>query len=261
MRRPPAALRRRCMEAARAIAAMLQQRLESLPAAPAGDEASPSSEAMAAYAPTAQKALVVGRVALAVAGRSTALPVILGPPDLWQAAARGGGAGEGGGAAGAGLARRLGLGPAGGRLGAVGSGAPAHPAAAAPGPARSPKLEEVQQRFRWAGGRAGADAADCCCCCCCCGREGELCSPALPRPHWMGRGMQRCSRRGLALLNTPTWQRLPRPSRSAQPVCASVPPPWLVTGRWACSPTRSGPAGPPRASPPSCSPAWRQTWL
>ncbi|GAB4815087.1 hypothetical protein N2152v2_002133, partial [Parachlorella kessleri] len=154
----------RCTEAAQAIAAMLESRLGSLPDPPPPD--TPSNVA-ASYAPTAQKTLLVGRFALAIAGRSTALRVILGPPEQWQQHAAGdaGGRGPSGSGSWGGLrlglqapsageqllARRLGVGR--GASGGLG-GAPA------PGAPQSAKLAEVQQRFRDLGLRAYSLWAD-----------------------------------------------------------------------------------------------------
>ena len=42
----------------------------------------------AAYAPTAMQALILGRIALGLASRSSMLPLVLGPPEQWRAALR-----------------------------------------------------------------------------------------------------------------------------------------------------------------------------
>jgi hypothetical protein len=78
----------RCAEAAEGIAASLDARLQALPKQPAveGGDAGAVAAAAACYAPSATQALILGRVALGMAGRSRMLPRVLGPPDQWRAA-------------------------------------------------------------------------------------------------------------------------------------------------------------------------------
>jgi hypothetical protein len=75
-------LQEQCLEAVMGLAADLEQRLAALPAPAPG----------AAGAPTVEQALLVGRLCSALAGGSEALPVLLGPPATWTAAAGGGAA-------------------------------------------------------------------------------------------------------------------------------------------------------------------------
>jgi hypothetical protein len=70
----------RCAEAVEGIAASLEARLAALPAAGGG---------CAAAAPAATQALLLGRLALGLAGRSAMLPAVLGPPEQWRSAAGG----------------------------------------------------------------------------------------------------------------------------------------------------------------------------
>ncbi|EFN52303.1 hypothetical protein CHLNCDRAFT_139073 [Chlorella variabilis] len=115
----------RCAEAAEGIAASLDARLLALPhpeAAGCGD---------ARYSPIATQALLLGRVALGLASRSSMLPVVLGPPDQWRASVIGGADAEAAG-------RRPLLGP---RL----------PAGAPAAPAPSARYERLQQRLHSVG--------------------------------------------------------------------------------------------------------------
>lgn len=114
----------RCAEAAEGIAAALDARLLALPR----HQASSSETAAAAYAPTATQALILGRVALGLASRSSMLPLVLGPPNQWRTA---GHSGRGTGASG----RR-----------AAGTASAAGAAAVA-----SPRYERLQQRLHSVG--------------------------------------------------------------------------------------------------------------
>ena len=124
----PAALYCRCAEAAEGIAASLGARLLALPAQQAGSDAA----AIAGYAPVATQALVLGRVALGMASRSSMLPLVLGSPDRWHAAVHSGSSnGSAGSAGGRPLQGRLPSGVA-----------PAPPAA---------RFERLQQRLHSVG--------------------------------------------------------------------------------------------------------------
>lgn len=137
----------RCAEAAGKIASLLRGRVEALPAAPA--PGAPRAEVVGC-APAAYQALVLGRVALGIADRSTQLPAVLGPPELWQSAGTGKPQGTSSSSSAPGdlLARRpSGLGgAAGGLLVRTGSSRSPQPP--------SPELVGLQQRFRDVGGRA-----------------------------------------------------------------------------------------------------------
>ncbi|PSC70573.1 conserved oligomeric Golgi complex subunit 1 [Micractinium conductrix] len=118
----------RCAEAAEGIAASLGARLLALPAQQAGSDAA----AIAGYAPVATQALVLGRVALGMASRSSMLPLVLGSPDRWHAAVHSGSSnGSAGSAGGRPLQGRLPSGVA-----------PAPPAA---------RFERLQQRLHSVG--------------------------------------------------------------------------------------------------------------
>ncbi len=99
----------RCVEAAAELAALLQGQL------PGSSSVGPGAKAgNAADAAEAEQALLVGRLAAALAWESRFLPVLLGAPEQWRAA--GAAAGLAGGAAGgAGAGGR-----AGGRVGGAG---------------------------------------------------------------------------------------------------------------------------------------------
>lgn len=125
LKNPNTSWQRRCAEAAEGIAASLDARLLALPhpeAAGCGD---------ARYSPIATQALLLGRVALGLASRSSMLPVVLGPPDQWRASVIGGADAEAAG-------RRPLLGP---RL----------PAGAPAAPAPSARYERLQQRLHSGG--------------------------------------------------------------------------------------------------------------
>ena len=137
----------RCAEAAEGVAASLDARLLALPKGPQQQEgtaaaaAAPGGEdAAAARAPTATQALILGRVALGLASRSRMLPVVLGPPDQWRSAVRGGDAAAAGRPALPGAARL--------------------PAPAAPTPAPSARFERLQQRLHAVGLQAYGVWAD-----------------------------------------------------------------------------------------------------
>lgn len=114
----------RCAEAAEGIAAALDARLLALPR----HQASSSETAAAAYASTATQALILGRIALGLASRSSMLPLVLGPPDQWRTAGHGG----------------RGTGASGRRAAGMASAAGA---AAVP----SPRYERLQQRLHSVG--------------------------------------------------------------------------------------------------------------
>lgn len=131
----------RCAEAAEGIVAALDARLLAL----AKHQEGAGEDAAAAFAPTATQALILGRVALGMASRSSMLPLVLGPPDQWRTAARGGAdAGTG--------SRRAAVGA---RL-ATGSAA----AAGAPAGAPSARFEQLQRRLHSVGLQAYSTWAD-----------------------------------------------------------------------------------------------------
>lgn len=124
----------RCAEAAEGIAASLDARLLALPAQQAGGS---ETGEIAAYAPIATQALILGRVALGLASRSSMLPLVLGPPDQWRAAVQSRSSGLTGN--GAGMAALGGRSLLGGRL----------PSGSIPAP--SVRFERLQQRLHTVG--------------------------------------------------------------------------------------------------------------
>lgn len=133
----------RCAEAAESIAAALDARLQALPQHQQGA----GEEAAAAFAPTATEALILGRVALGMAGRSALLPLVLGPPDQWRAAVRDSSSSTGA------VARRALLGSRSSMGSLTGAGGVA-------APAPSPRYEQLQQRLHSVGLQAYSTWAD-----------------------------------------------------------------------------------------------------
>lgn len=94
-------------------------------------------QAAAAYGPTATQALILGRVALGMASRSSMLPLVLGPPDQWRAAVRSSSGGSGA--------------ESGGRRLPLGSRLPAGAGPAAVAPVASPRYEKLRHRLHSVG--------------------------------------------------------------------------------------------------------------
>eukprot|EP00887_Chlorella_sp_A99_P006773 scaffold2.g6773.t1 len=131
----------RCAEAAASIAALLSSWVEEL-----ATLASAGAAGGAAFAPTAHQALVLGRVALGIADRSSLLPLVMGSPEQWAAA----GKAAGGKFLGPAAATEL----TGQRLGRSGSVARGQRAISAAAPPASPQLEAIQRRCRHVGAQA-----------------------------------------------------------------------------------------------------------